>query len=110
MLASLRVAPVPLRAFDLPCAPDDPGCRSAPRNGPFSLTKEWLICGALLHAGLRPSLTSGVRADLRDGRWSAPIEQRNRKLTGGSGWHGDGQIKPLACLQHAEAEDQWFAH
>jgi hypothetical protein len=68
MLASLRVAPVPLRAFDLPCAPDDPGCRSAPRNGPFSLTKEWLICGALLHAGLRPSLTSGARADLRDGR------------------------------------------
>ena len=42
--------------------------RSAPRNGPFSLTKEWLICGALLHAGLRPSLTSGARADLRDGR------------------------------------------
>ena len=68
MLASLRVAPVPLRAFDPPCAPGDPGCRSAPRNGPFSLTKEWLICGALLHAGLRPSLTSGKRADLKDGR------------------------------------------
>ena len=43
MLASLRVAPVPLRAFDLPCAPGDPECRSAPRNGPFSLTKEYQL-------------------------------------------------------------------
>jgi hypothetical protein len=31
---SLRVAPVPLRAFDPPSAPSDPGRRSAPRNGP----------------------------------------------------------------------------
>jgi hypothetical protein len=37
---SLRVAPVPLRAFDPPSAPSDPGRRSAPRNGPFCLTKE----------------------------------------------------------------------
>jgi hypothetical protein len=35
---SLRVAP--LRAFDPPSAPSDPGRRSAPRNGPFCLTKE----------------------------------------------------------------------
>ena len=28
----------------------------------------------------------------------------------GSGWHGDGWIKPLACLQHAKAENQEFAH
>ena len=40
MLASLRVAPVPLRAFDPPCAPGEPDRRSAPRNGPFDLTKE----------------------------------------------------------------------
>ena len=37
---SLRVAPVPLRAFDPSSAPCDPGRRSVPRNGPFSLTKE----------------------------------------------------------------------
>src|SRR3954447_20281129 len=43
MLASLRVAPVPLRAFDPPCAPGEIDHRSAPRNGPFSLTKEWSI-------------------------------------------------------------------
>ena len=43
MLASLRVAPVPLRAFDAPCAPGGPERRSAPRNGPFSLTKELSI-------------------------------------------------------------------
>src|SRR5271170_2719140 len=28
----------------------------------------------------------------------------------GSGWHGDGWIKSLACLQHAKAENQEFAH
>src|SRR5258708_10269286 len=44
MLASLRVAAVPLRAFDPPCAPGDPECRSAPTNGPFSLTNEWENC------------------------------------------------------------------
>src|SRR5260370_24216967 len=42
MLASLRVAPVPLRAFEPVCGPRDPECRSAPTNGPFSLTNEWL--------------------------------------------------------------------
>ena len=43
MLASLRVAPVPLRAFDPPFAPGGTDRRSAPRNGPFSLTREWSI-------------------------------------------------------------------
>ena len=40
MLASLRVAPVPLRAFDPPCAPSDGDGRSAPRNGLSVFTKE----------------------------------------------------------------------
>src|SRR3954462_12437360 len=43
MLASLRVAPVPLRAFGPPCAAGGIDHRSAPRNGPFSLTKECSI-------------------------------------------------------------------
>lgn len=43
MLALLRVAPVPLSAFDTPSAFDGIGSRSASRNGLFSLTKECRI-------------------------------------------------------------------
>jgi hypothetical protein len=38
MLASLRVAPVPRRAFDPPCAPGEIEHRSAPRNGRLIMT------------------------------------------------------------------------
>jgi hypothetical protein len=43
VLAALRVAPVPLRALDPPSALRCPHLRSAPRNGPFCLTKEWSL-------------------------------------------------------------------
>ena len=59
--------------------------------------------------GPAPSLTSAARADreaTEDGGMTGPQSNNGIGTYQGSGWHGDGQIKPLACLQHAEAEDQ----
>src|SRR5438128_99882 len=43
MLASLRVAPVPLRAFDPPFAPGGTDRRSAPKEWSFQSPGEWWI-------------------------------------------------------------------
>src|SRR5271169_3506672 len=70
--------------------------------------------GALSRADLRPSLTSAAHADRRatdrDGGMTGPNRTTEWETYQGSGWHGDSQIKPFACLQHAEAKDQEFAH
>src|SRR5208283_2308740 len=76
--------------------------KDAPPRNFARLHSHWLLMADTIYGANLNSMYSYVEAN----------NQRNfsHGFYRGSGWHGDSWIERLACLQHAEAEDQELAH